>query len=239
MIRDKHRIEYISRSVIIALLLITALLLAAAVAHIINKCRSMGVTELASMDIAAIIDPIETVIIGDKIWTKRNLNVVVDSSWCYKAVDGSLCYDNDTANCNKYGRLYTWNAAVEVCAGLGEGWRLPDYDDWCALVNIAGGTEIAGTKLKSKDGWFFREGDTVGTDDFGFSALPGGYYTPRTDSFLACGGMGIWWGNAPRKHCGNSNSAMSFTLEFFTGHVSMNYGNKSLLGLSVRCVRDN
>jgi len=39
----------------------------------------------------------ETVVIGNQTWMKKNLNY---------AVSGSVCYENDTANCAKYGRLY-------------------------------------------------------------------------------------------------------------------------------------
>lgn len=51
-----------------------------------------------------------TVKIGNQVWMVKNLNV---------NVDGSVCYDNDPANCVKYGRPYTWVAAQRVCpAGL-------------------------------------------------------------------------------------------------------------------------
>nr|WP_244831644.1 hypothetical protein [Candidatus Vampirococcus lugosii] len=30
----------------------------------------------------------------------------------------SWCYDDDSANCEKYGRLYNWDAAMTVCQQL-------------------------------------------------------------------------------------------------------------------------
>ena len=36
-------------------------------------------------------------------------------------VEGSSCYNNDSTNCIKHGRLYTWEAAQQACAALGEG----------------------------------------------------------------------------------------------------------------------
>jgi len=113
-----------------------------------------------------------TVKIGNKTWMTENLNFKTDNSWCY---------GNDESNCQKYGRLYTWDAAMKVCPS---GWRLPTREDWNDLVEFAGG-KVAGKELKSKTDW-------NGTDDFGFSALPGG--RRRTGgSFLNVGGHGFWW----------------------------------------------
>jgi uncharacterized protein (TIGR02145 family) len=55
------------------------------------------------------------------------------------------------------------------------------------LVETAGGSSIAGSRLKSTSGWY-NHGN--GTDDYGFSALPGGY---RDGGFLVVGSSGHWW----------------------------------------------
>jgi len=55
--------------------------------------------------------------IGQQIWMAKNM---------YVKVEGSLCYSEDPANCEKYGRLYTWEAAMNVCPS---GWHLPSKEE--------------------------------------------------------------------------------------------------------------
>ena len=99
----------------------------------------------------------KTVAIGDQVWMAENLN--------YK-VYPSYCFDNEESNCEQYGRLYAWSAAMSACPS---GWHLPSKDEFEALLSAVGGQEFAGKKLKSSDGW---NGDGNGTDAYGFSALP-------------------------------------------------------------------
>ena len=43
--------------------------------------------------------------IGNLTWFAQNLNY---------EVDGSVCPEGDSRNCDKYGRLYTWEVAQNV-----------------------------------------------------------------------------------------------------------------------------
>jgi uncharacterized protein (TIGR02145 family) len=118
--------------------------------------------------------------IGDRWWMAENLNYDVPQ------VKTDVCYGNDPANCKKYGRLYDWNTAQKACPA---GFHLPSDDEWTTLENTVGGRSTAGTKLKSPDGW---NKDGNGTDDFGFSALPGGRGNINGD-FYDAGNVGHWW----------------------------------------------
>ncbi|MGM9985270.1 MAG: fibrobacter succinogenes major paralogous domain-containing protein, partial [Fibrobacter intestinalis] len=82
-----------------------------------------------------------TVEIGKQVWMAENLNY---------EMDGSYCYDNEATNCQKYGRLYTWAAAMQACP---EGWHLPSEAEWETLITAVGGEDVAGLKLKSTSGW--------------------------------------------------------------------------------------
>jgi len=120
--------------------------------------------------------------IGDNTWMAENLNYKIDDSWCY---------DNDESNCKKYGRLYNWGAAMEACP---TGWRLPTYEEWDDLIQIAG-NDVAGVKLKSKTD---LDNNNRGSDELDFSALPGGRRDGNNHSFTNVGTEAIWWGYEDR-----------------------------------------
>ncbi len=67
----------------------------------------------------------KTVNLNGKTWLAENLNLKVTDSWCY---------DDKDENCDKYGRLYTWDAAQNACSILGTEWRLPTDTEWSRLL---------------------------------------------------------------------------------------------------------
>ena len=168
--------------------------------------------------------------IGKFTWMAQNLNFVTDSS---------RCYDNADSNCTKYGRMYTWNDAMEACPAP---WRLPDTCEWWDLVTAAGGRRAAGTTLKSATGW--REG-RPGTDDFGFSALPGGRYESKSEYwgsyFWGIGETGYWWSATEDVDEGEGSAtyAISTVIYVFRDDNSMSLGRSPKTNrYSVRCVEE-
>ncbi len=67
-----------------------------------------------------------TVKIDNLIWMLDNLNY---------DVKGSYCYDDKMINCNKFGKLYTWEMAFDACP---PGWRLPTESEMRRLVEFFG-----------------------------------------------------------------------------------------------------
>ena len=120
--------------------------------------------------------------IGSQTWMAENLHYEIDDS---------VCPEGDNRNCEKYGRLYTWEAAQSICP---EGWLLPDSLDFAKLVVQAGGPSQAGDALKATDGWFKRGS---GSDAFGFKALPAGYrgavYEGEGGAYDGIGGYAYFW----------------------------------------------
>lgn len=63
---------------------------------------------------------------GGISWFAMNLNYKVENSYCYDDLD---------ENCEKYGRLYKWEAALQACP---EGWHLSTEYDWQHLEATLG-----------------------------------------------------------------------------------------------------
>jgi uncharacterized protein (TIGR02145 family) len=140
------------------------------------------------------------------------------------AAEGSKCYNNLDHNCETYGRLYNWATANAVCP---EGWHLPSDADWDALMTAVGGSSTAGTKLKATSGW---NSSGNGTNDYRFSALPGGHVS-SDGSFRYVGSSGDWW-NATE-----DNACCAQVSEIHSSGYNHTENYKSSL-LSVRCVKD-
>ena len=159
--------------------------------------------------------------IGEQTWMAKNLNY--DAS-------GSKCYNDEPANCIIYGRLYDWETAKKACPN---GWHLPSDAEWDILLTEVGVASTAGTKLKATSGWKTYYGKSGnGTDDLGFSALPGGGGNSK-GSFLDVGYNGRWW-SATEYDAGYTYRNMAYDYEdVYRG----NYGKSDNL-FSVRCLQD-
>jgi uncharacterized protein (TIGR02145 family) len=173
----------------------------------------------------------KTVKIGKQAWMAENLN--------YNE-SGSKCYENKPANCDKYGRLYDWETAKKACP---KGWHLPSDDEWGILMQAVNpecskneGCSEAGKKLKANNGWNSLNDRTSGngTDEFGFSALPGGNSNPRGD-FRDVDKKGNWWSST--KYDYDAADAWSRDIYHNFASVYRGHNNKYLL-VSVRCLQD-
>ena len=202
-----------------------------------------------------------TVKIGNQWWMAENLKVtrypngdtipyITDNTeWSNLGdnnTDDAYCYYNNNANneADTYGALYTWAAAMNgasssttnpsgIQGACPTGWHLPSDDEWTELENYISndshsGTE--GTALKATSGWY-NSGN--GTDDYIFSALPGGYRNPYDGQFFDVEHRGRWWSATESS---SSNVYYRDILYNYTD-VSRSDYDKSR-GFSVRCVKN-
>ena len=118
--------------------------------------------------------------IGSQCWLQKNMNYSTGNSWCY---------DNNSSNCNTYGRLYDWQTALGACPS---GWHLPSDAEWTSLTDFLGGESIAGGKMKEAGTAHWLSPNTGATNSSGFTALPGGArYANGSFGYLTAGAY-VW-----------------------------------------------
>jgi len=190
--------------------------------------------------------------IGEQIWMAQNLD--------YHGENDSLglCYgekknERKMKKC-QYGRLYSWEEANRACPA---DWYLPYDDEWQSLIDFAGGSRVAGGKLKAYDGWRIdrincKEGDKYttteidnkgriiynehiychgGTDEFGFAALPGG--GGNIEGFYGGSGYSGGWWSATEHYI--PDYAYCWYMDFDFSDVLKYIRDKTFL-FSVRCI---
>lgn len=124
----------------------------------------------------------KTIVIGSQTWMAEKLaylpsvqreldNSDIDPHYYVNDYDGT---DVDSArlkdNYKIYGALYNYVAALDACPS---GWHLPSSAEWSELITYVDSSSAA-VKLKSTNLW---PSLFVGSNDYGFSALPSGYKT--------------------------------------------------------------
>ena len=158
----------------------------------------------------------KTVKIGDQVWMAENLNYENGNS---------MCYSDDSTKCGKSGRIYTWDAAKEVCPS---GWHLPDTTEWVALFSAVGTRGMAGRNLKSTTGW---ADNGNGVDAYGFSVLPIAFWD--VSEFIARDEYAKFWSST---EVGADKAELQ---HFYMSYDSVIHGSFSKkMALSVRCVKD-
>ena len=194
----------------------------------------------------------KTVKIGDQVWMAENLNYS-DSAKTASLKGKSWCYDNDPDNCEKYGRLYTWAAAIDsvkfsteksLDCGYGKtcalpdtvqgicpsGWRLPRKADWETLFSAVGGQGTAGKILKTQTGW---NNNGNGMDAVGFSGWPAGDGNGRGSSNFKGDGTYFWSSTESSEH-----GAYFVSLYYRIDSTFLNHNDKDY-AYSVRCVKES
>lgn len=191
----------------------------------------------------------KTVTIGTQVWMAENLKttkyndgttiplVTEHSNWAGLSSPAFCWNNNDIANKPIYGALYNFHTinSGNLCP---TGWHIPTDAEWTILTNYAGGESVAGGKLKSTltapdthPRW--DSPNTGATDEYGFSALPGGVRGSSGD-FPGVGYLGYWWSSTELDATAAWYWYMGSDREVvISSHCDKGYG------FSVRCLRDN
>ncbi len=189
--------------------------------------------------------------IGNQIWLKNNLDVIEFNNgdkiqeandlmkWEYCGIHQipAWCYVDSNSNTNSvYGKLYNWYAVNDKRGLAPKGWRIPTKNDFEILINYLGGEDIAGSKLKSINGWADSKNiNDYGTNISGFNALPSGarYGGILFGGYSASTYNCFFWTLTQK----NKDSAYYAPLDFQWPGCYVTESTKSW-GLSVRCVKN-
>jgi uncharacterized protein (TIGR02145 family) len=234
-------------------------------------CKAQTVTDIDG-------NVYNTVAIGTQVWMRENLKtthyengtaiplVTGNSNWAALTITSkAYCwYNDDIANKETNGALYTWAAAMNgslssvinpsgiqgVCP---TGWHLPSDAEWSVLENyladngynfdgsVGGGRGRIAKSLASISGWeSFSTIGGVGNTDYSLYRNKSGYtafpggFRYDYGGFVDIGKSGWWW-------CATEYDA-SYVWDRHMGYSICYVGRSESdkkLGLSVRCVKND
>ncbi|MHC1706561.1 MAG: fibrobacter succinogenes major paralogous domain-containing protein [Bacteroidales bacterium] len=216
-------------------------------------CAFLIATIVLNNIVAQTITNYKEVKIGNQLWMTENLNidkfrngdpipeVKTNDAWkiAYASGQPAWCYyKNDSANGEKFGKLYNWYAVNDPRGLAPSGWEIPTDDDWSRLVEYLGGDSVAGKKMKSVDLWDDGEGNIGnGTNESGFNAFPYG----QRDYYGNFNGMNMgvnWWSSTEEDYSeGISHDAWFRGLFFYEDILSRRAYAKGY-GYYVRCLKN-
>jgi uncharacterized protein (TIGR02145 family) len=167
-----------------------------------------------------------TVELGDQVWMAENFRCATDNSWVY---------NDDENNAEIYGRLYTWEDALNNAP---EGWHLPSNEEWNKMQEYVQNTyeDDLPVALKSKSGWNPDENQnsTNGTDATGFNMVPGGARWFLDGTFYAAGDRAYFWTST------EYDSERARMRKFTSSDTEIGEGASNVgYGFSVRYVKDS
>lgn len=194
-----------------------------------------------------------SITIGNQVWMVENLkttklndgtpidNVTDHISW-YESFTPAYCwYSNEIINKPVYGALYNWHAVNtgKLCPA---GWHVPTNIEWTALVNYIGGKDVAGGKLKEVGNAHWLDTNEGATNEYGFTALPGGFRSNGLGdaTFLSIRYSGWFWTSTetPNLEYEGHHAAYNWQMESYRPHC-LESNLWEIEGLSVRCMKDN
>lgn len=158
----------------------------------------------------------KTITIGKQTWLAENLTYKMSASWCI--------------DCETYGELYTYFDALKACP---TGWHLPSDLDWNILISELGGYFLAGSRMKEVGISHWKAPNNAASNESGFTALPHGYRSLNGILNFEKK-IGLWWSSDAE----SDPNAWSYRMDFNKNEVTRTPSLK-LVGISVRCIKDN
>ncbi|WP_439184767.1 fibrobacter succinogenes major paralogous domain-containing protein [Carboxylicivirga taeanensis] len=183
----------------------------------------------------------ETVIIGEQIWMTENLKAsklndgtsipLVEISEDNITYPAYSFYKDDINYKDIYGPMYNWKT-VETGKLCPDGWRVPTKQDWTILIDYVGGDDVASSKLREVGTLHWNNPNDGATDEYGFTALPGGYNSHGGSNYI--GEWAKFWSSTQHE----SYQDESYSIVFEETRMFYTESDKELAYLNVRCMKD-
>ena len=203
----------------------------------------------------------QTVQIGNQCWMKENLGTTHYRNgapieypgsnlgeWEMNSSGAYAWYENNISWKDQYGALYNWHAVNNSNGLCPVGWHVPSHDEWLQLTDYIGGVASPnGNNLKScrqvdspigeecktdEHPRWEPDGMHFGTDNYEFSATPGGL-RHGYGTFGSIGEHGSWWSST----ASHGNYVWFRYLDYNDGKVFSERHHRHF-GFSVRCLKD-
>ncbi len=186
----------------------------------------------------------QTVRIGNQLWMVENLKVTrfnngdvipiktanSDFDIMASQTPGVGTYANDEGKVATYGRLYNWYAVTDGRGIAPAGFHVSTYAELTELATYLGTNE--GGKLKETGTTHWDAPNTGATNEYGFTALPGGIRTSSNSG----GGLGylayFWTSTQQDNGYGHHYYMTSSVSDLYHGS-----GKVMQSGLAVRCLK--
>jgi uncharacterized protein (TIGR02145 family) len=185
----------------------------------------------------------KTVKIGAQIWMAENLRttkftdgtsipLVSDkNAWIILSGPAYCWYNNDTLFKSKYGALYN-GYAISTGKLCPAGWHISTDVEWTTMVELLGGENVAGGKMKESGTKNWLNPNTGATNESGFNSLPGGTRYGN-GLFFSEKSAGSWW----TVNKSNSLNGWYRSMNHASTTVTRNFIDLTN-GFSVRCIKD-
>jgi len=181
----------------------------------------------------------DSVKIGDQIWMTKNLDVSVfrngepvpevfnKDDWMKACADkkpACCCYDFDSDNGKKFGKLYNWFAVIDSRKLAPEDWFIPTFPDMNTLVNVVG------PKINDYEALGHGTYNSKGTNKSGLTVLLSGHLEFSNNSiyFHEMNVCAHFW-------CSNSQKYLRLH-DIFSDDGKFRAANE-FCGKSIRCLR--
>lgn len=196
-----------------------------------------------------------TVQLGSQCWIAKSLdydNGCSSKTWVnYSDIGWCGCYNNNSSNCNTYGRLYQWSAAMNGTTTAGvqgicpAGWHLPTSAEYNSLESYTntvsqyycnGNSAYTAKALASVSNWASSGTCDAGTNQStnnatGFNAFPAGSRDPNSSFRDISLAISLWSSTL------SGGSPMGHYL-IYDQEQMLNWVNNPAFAVSVRCLKN-